>query len=65
MSNRNTDACKAIINLYFLIPLRTKKWGDGRAVVFGVFLGWLFCWVFWGFFGLHLYEINNILLTGD
>lgn len=46
MSTRNRDACKGTINLHFLIPLRTKKWGDGRAVVFGVF------WV--GFFVVYL-----------
>lgn len=66
-SNRNTDACKVTINLHFLIPLRKKKWGGGRAVVFGGF------WV--GFFAvvcfypftymrstiLHLLEISGRL----
>lgn len=44
--------------LHFLISQRTKKWGDGRAVVLGVSF-------FVVFFGLHLHETNNILLIGD
>lgn len=46
MSSRKNDACKVTTNLHFLIPQRTRKRGDGRAVVLGVgfFVGIFFFW---------------------
>lgn len=59
MSSRKIDACKATSNLHFLVPQRTKKNGVMEKLLF-----WGLAFL-WGFFGLHLHEINNISLTGD
>lgn len=55
MSSRKNDAYKATINLHFLVPQRTKKYGVMEELLF-----WGLAFLLGFFFCLHLHEINDI-----